>query len=47
MQHGVPSELSTLCLVLAIFVGIAPPILIQEKVNSILIQTGTVNSLDG
>ena len=32
-KNGVSSDLSTLCLVLAIFVGIVPPILIQSKIN--------------
>lgn len=35
-QKGVTSELSTLCLVLALFVGVVPPILIQDKVNAII-----------
>lgn len=33
---GVSSDLSTLCLILAIFVGILPPILMQEKINTII-----------
>lgn len=33
---GVQSELATLCLILAIFVGIIPPILMQDKVNAII-----------
>ena len=32
---GLPSDLSTLCLILAIFVPIIPPILMQDKLNSI------------
>lgn len=32
---GLHSDLSTLCLILAIFVPIIPPILMQEKLNSI------------
>ncbi len=35
-SKGVSSDLSTLCLILAIFVGILPPILIQDKINSII-----------
>lgn len=35
-SKGVPSDLSTLCLILAIFVGILPPILIQDKINTII-----------
>lgn len=33
---GISSDLSTLCLILAIFVGIIPPILMQDKVNAIV-----------
>lgn len=33
---GIPSDLSTLCLILAIFVPIIPPILIQDKMNNIV-----------
>lgn len=33
---GVDSDLSTLCLILAIFVGIIPPILMQDKINSVV-----------
>ena len=36
---GVPSNLSTVCLVLAVFVGIIPPILIQDKLNSLVVRT--------
>lgn len=35
-ENGVTSDLATLCLVLAIFVPIIPPILIQDKINSII-----------
>ena len=35
-SRGVASDLSTPCLILAIFVGIVPPILMQEKLNTIL-----------
>ncbi|MBQ4560082.1 MAG: SHOCT domain-containing protein [Tyzzerella sp.] len=33
---GIQSDLSTLCLILAIFVPIIPPILMQDKVNAIV-----------
>lgn len=33
---GLSSDLSTLCLILAIFVGIIPPILMQDKINAII-----------
>ncbi len=35
-EHGVSSDLSTICLILAIFVGFVPPILLQDKINGIL-----------
>lgn len=35
-EKYVESDLSTMCLILAIFVGIIPPILMQEKVNAIV-----------
>ena len=34
---GISSDLSTLCLILAIFVGIIPPILMQDKLNAIVV----------
>lgn len=34
--NGIPSDLSTICLILAIFIGIIPPILMQDKVNEII-----------
>ena len=34
-QNGVASDLTTLCLILAIFVPIIPPILMQDKINAI------------
>ena len=37
---NIPSDLSTLCLILAIFVPIIPPILMQDKLNDIV--TGRV-----
>ena len=37
---GMPSDLSTLCLILAIFVGIIPPILMQDKINAIITADG-------
>lgn len=39
-ERNVGSDLSTICLVLAIFVGIIPPILIQDKINSIITASG-------
>ena len=33
--QGIPSDISTLCLILAIFVGIVPPILMQDKINAL------------
>ncbi|MBQ1820743.1 MAG: SHOCT domain-containing protein [Clostridia bacterium] len=33
--RGMSSEIATPCLVLAIFVGIVPPILMQDKINAI------------
>lgn len=38
---GLPSDLSTLCLILAIFVPIIPPILMQDKLNSIAMPVGS------
>ena len=35
-SKGIPSDLSTLCLILAIFIGIIPPILMQDKINAIV-----------
>lgn len=35
-SSGISSDLSTLCLILSIFVGIIPPILMQEKINTIV-----------
>ena len=34
-RKGIQSDLSPLCLILAIFVGIIPPILMQDKINTI------------
>ena len=33
--NGIPSDIGTLCLILSIFVGIVPPIIMQEKLNTI------------
>ncbi|MBQ9044318.1 MAG: SHOCT domain-containing protein [Oscillospiraceae bacterium] len=33
--NGVQSDISTLCLILAIFIGIVPPIIMQDKINAI------------
>lgn len=35
LAKGLQSEMSTLCLILAIFVPIIPPILMQDKLNNI------------
>lgn len=40
-QNGVASDLTTLCLILAIFVPIIPPILMQDKINAIAAGGGT------
>lgn len=37
---GIASDLSTLCLILAIFVGVVPPILMQDKINAIVTTDG-------
>ena len=34
--RGISSDLSTLCLILAIFIGIIPPILMQDKINALV-----------
>ena len=40
-SRGVSNDLTVLCLILAIFVGIIPPMLMQEKLNAIIdIETG-------
>lgn len=42
---GVRSDLSTICLILAIFIGIIPPILMQDKINEIITAgNGTTHS---
>lgn len=41
-MKGMPSDLSTLCLILAIFVPIIPPILMQDKVNAIVSSSAPV-----
>ena len=33
--RGIPSDLSTLCLILAIFISFIPPMLMQDKINQI------------
>ncbi|MCI8283868.1 MAG: hypothetical protein HFE90_01180 [Firmicutes bacterium] len=42
--NGISSDLTTLCLVFAIFIGIIPPIILQDKINSIALnaQPGSV-----
>ena len=39
-SKGIASDLATLCLILAIFVGIVPPILMQDKINAVLTGSG-------
>lgn len=34
-SRGIASELTTLCLILAIFIGIIPPMIMQDKINEI------------
>lgn len=41
-SKGIASDISTLCLILAIFVGIVPPILMQDKMNTICKQSATI-----
>lgn len=36
LSKGIPSDLATICLILAIFIGIIPPILLQDKINNIV-----------
>lgn len=35
-SNGVSSDIATLCLIISIFIGIVPPILMQDKVNQIV-----------
>lgn len=37
---GIASDLSMLCMILAIFVGVVPPILMQDKINAIVTADG-------
>lgn len=41
---GMVSDLSTLCLILEIFVSIIPPILMQDKINAIISTNGTATN---
>lgn len=43
---GVRSDLSTLCLILSIFIGIIPPILMQDKINEIITAGNGVTHLE-
>lgn len=43
-NKNIQSELGTVCLILAIFVGIVPPILMQDKINKILTQPDAIKS---
>ena len=42
---GIQSDISTLCLILAIFVGIVPPILMQDKINAIATASGSAQPI--
>lgn len=35
VSKGISSDLTTICLILAIFVGIVPPMIMQDKINAI------------
>lgn len=35
-SKGISSDITTICLILAIFVGIVPPIIMQDKINAIV-----------
>lgn len=39
-SKGVHSDITTLCLILAIFIGIIPPIIMQDKMNAIAAASG-------
>lgn len=41
---GQPSDISTLCLILSIVIGIVPPIIMQDKINNIVITNATVSA---
>lgn len=43
-EKGMQSELAVLCLILAIFVSIIPPILMQDKINNIVTAKGAGNT---
>lgn len=44
-SRGVNSDLTVLCLVLAIFVGIIPPMLMQDKINTVVdVERGTARA---
>jgi hypothetical protein len=36
VSNGVSSDITTICLILAIFVGVVPPIIMQDKINAIV-----------
>lgn len=44
---GVVSDISTLCLILSIFIGIVPPIVMQEKMNAIASIPTVANTYGG
>ena len=45
-ERNVPSDIGTLCLVLAIFIPIVPPILIQSKINEAIASNETAPNKD-
>lgn len=45
-KRNVPSDIGTLCLVLAIFIPIVPPILIQSKINEAITSNETAPKAD-
>ena len=47
VARGIPSDISTLCLILAIFVAIVPPILMQDKINAIATASADAGSSYG
>ncbi|MCC8014138.1 MAG: DUF4234 domain-containing protein, partial [Eubacterium sp.] len=38
-NNGIESDLSTVCLILSVFAGFIPPILMQDKINALIIKT--------
>ena len=42
-DKGINSDLGTICLILALFVGFIPPIILQDKINEIILKAPTAN----